>query len=49
MANDALLKPVKIGRYELPNRRGAEWARWDENTFYTPGSKGYTDYPRLDG
>ena len=30
-------------------RRGAEWARWDENTFYTPGSKGYTDYPRLDG
>ena len=30
-------------------RRGAEWARWDENTFYTPGSKGYTDYPHLDG
>ncbi len=30
-------------------RRGVGWAKWDENTFYTPGSKGYTDYPRLDG
>jgi len=23
----------------------AETARWDEDTFYTPGAKGYTDYP----
>jgi N-ethylmaleimide reductase len=30
-------------------RRGADWANWDENTFYTPGSKGYTDYPHLEG
>jgi len=30
-------------------RRGAGWAKWDENTFYTPGAKGYTDYPGLDG
>jgi len=29
-------------------RRGAEWAKWDEQTFYTPGPKGYTDYPGLD-
>ncbi|MCW8870452.1 MAG: alkene reductase [Proteobacteria bacterium] len=25
----------------------AQTARWDEDTFYTPGAKGYTDYPRL--
>lgn len=30
-------------------RREAGWARWDEKTFYTPGPKGYTDYPRLEG
>jgi len=29
-------------------RRGAEWAKWDEQTFYAPGPKGYTDYPCLD-
>jgi N-ethylmaleimide reductase len=29
-------------------RRGAQWAQWDTNTFYTPGPKGYTDYPALD-
>ena len=28
---------------------GAEWARWDEATFYTPGPHGYTDYPRISG
>jgi len=28
---------------------GAKWARWDEETFYTPGPKGYTDYPRFTG
>ena len=26
---------------------GAEWAKWDDKTFYTPGPKGYTDYSRL--
>jgi N-ethylmaleimide reductase len=26
-------------------RRGAPWAKWNEDTFYVPGSKGYTDYP----
>ena len=30
-------------------RLGAPWARWDEDTFYVPGAKGYTDYPRLEG
>ncbi len=44
MMEQALLKPIKIGPYELPNRM-----RWDENTFYVPGAKGYTDYPRLEG
>ena len=26
-------------------RRGAPLANPDESTFYTPGEKGYTDYP----
>lgn len=25
----------------------AEIADWDESTFYTPGAKGFTDYPTL--
>jgi N-ethylmaleimide reductase len=29
-------------------RRGAKWARWNKETFYTPGAEGYTDYPFLD-
>jgi N-ethylmaleimide reductase len=29
--------------------RGAQWTNWDENTFYTPGPKGYTDYAYLEG
>jgi N-ethylmaleimide reductase len=28
-------------------RTGAAWAIPDNTTFYTPGPKGYTDYPRL--
>jgi N-ethylmaleimide reductase len=28
---------------------GAKWNRWDDATFYTTGSKGYTDYPTLKG
>ena len=27
----------------------AETAPWDQSTFYTPGAKGYTDYPALNG
>lgn len=29
-------------------RQGATLADWDQDTFYTPGSKGYTDYPKLE-
>jgi N-ethylmaleimide reductase len=28
-------------------KNNLELADWDEDTFYTPGSKGYTDYPRV--
>ncbi|WP_439483777.1 alkene reductase [Cyclobacterium plantarum] len=28
-------------------RQDAPLADWDQDTFYTPGSKGYTDYPKL--
>lgn len=36
---------------DLPARfkQGAELNAWDVETFYTPGPKGYTDYPALDG
>ncbi len=36
---------------DLPARfkQGAELNAWDMETFYTPGPKGYTDYPALDG
>lgn len=27
--------------------KNAEWQLWDEKTFYTPGSGGYTDYTRI--
>ena len=27
---------------------GARWNRWDQSTFYTPGPKGYTDYPTME-
>lgn len=29
-------------------RAGAELAKWDQDTFYTPGKKGYTDYPAME-
>lgn len=34
---------------DLPERfrTDAELNAWDESTFYTPGEKGYTDYPKL--
>lgn len=35
--------PDLVERFAL----NAETARWDEDTFYTPGAKGYTDYPKL--
>jgi len=53
---DGLADAVAFGKPYISNpdlveriRQGASWAEWDENTFYTPGSKGYTDYPPLDG
>lgn len=38
-----------ISNPDLPNRfaKNAELAKWDEDTFYTSGPKGYTDYPKL--
>lgn len=40
-----------ISNPDLVERFGvkAETAPWDEKTFYTPGAKGYTDYPVLKG
>ncbi|MAL16415.1 MAG: alkene reductase [Balneola sp.] len=29
-------------------RGNSDLAEWDEDTFYTPGTKGYTDYPKLE-
>jgi N-ethylmaleimide reductase len=36
-----------ISNPDLPERfeQDASLAEWDEGTFYTPGKKGYTDYP----
>ncbi len=38
-----------ISNPDLPTRfeKNAELAEWDEDTFYVPGAKGYTDYPKL--
>ncbi|KKN11937.1 hypothetical protein LCGC14_1021480 [marine sediment metagenome] len=38
-----------ISNPDLPKRfeLNANLAQWDESTFYTPGKKGYTDYPLL--
>jgi len=38
-----------ISNPDLPERfrLNAELAPWDKDTFYTPGEKGYTDYPKL--
>lgn len=37
-----------ISNPDLPERfaQNAPLAEWDEDTFYTPGPKGYTDYPK---
>jgi N-ethylmaleimide reductase len=39
-----------ISNPDLPRRfeLDAELTRWDQDTFYTPGEKGYIDYPMLD-
>ena len=39
-----------ISNPDLPERiaENADWAEWDQNTFYTPGEKGYTDYMSLE-
>lgn len=34
--------PDLVERFE----HGLELATWDQETFYTPGAKGYTDYPK---
>ena len=38
-----------ISNPDLPKRFeiNGDITRWDKNTFYTPGEKGYTDYPLL--
>lgn len=38
-----------ISNPDLPSRfaKNAKLTEWDSDTFYTPGSKGYTDYPKL--
>ncbi|MFC3416037.1 alkene reductase [Algoriphagus hitonicola] len=39
-----------ISNPDLPERfaQNASLADWDQDTFYTPGEKGYTDYPSLE-
>ncbi len=39
-----------ISNPDLPERfkRNAKLNEWNEDTFYTPGAKGYTDYPVLE-
>jgi N-ethylmaleimide reductase len=38
-----------ISNPDLPKRfeHNSDIAQYDKNTFYTPGEKGYTDYPFL--
>jgi N-ethylmaleimide reductase len=51
---EGLADAVSFGKYFISNpdlveriRRGAPLAEPDLKTYYTPGSKGYTDYPFL--
>lgn len=46
---------VSFGKLDISNpdlverfEKHQEMAEWDEDTFYTPGHKGYTDYPKKD-
>jgi N-ethylmaleimide reductase len=50
--NQGLADLVAFGKLFISNpdlvkrfEKNAEPAPWDESTFYTPGEKGYTDYP----
>jgi N-ethylmaleimide reductase len=50
---DGLADLVAFGKLFISNpdlverfNGGMETAAWDKDTFYTPGPKGYTDYPR---
>ena len=52
---DGLADLVAFGKLFISNpdlverfAANAETARWDEDTFYTPGAKGYTDYPKYE-
>lgn len=48
---DAIVYGTKfLANPDLPERfaKNAELNNPDQSTFYTPGEKGYTDYPRLD-
>ncbi|MDA3838820.1 MAG: alkene reductase [Candidatus Delongbacteria bacterium] len=52
--DDGLADLVAYGKPFISNpdlverfKAGTETAAWDEDTFYTTGSKGYTDYPTL--
>lgn len=48
---DAIVYGTKfLANPDLPERfaKDAELNQPDQSTFYTPGEKGYTDYPRLD-
>jgi N-ethylmaleimide reductase len=54
--DEGLADAVAFGKAYISNpdlveriRRHAPWARWDPETFYTQGPKGYTDYPTLEG
>jgi len=54
--DEGLADAVAFGKAFIANpdlveriRRKAAWAKWDDKTFYTPGPKGYTDYPTIDG
>ena len=42
---------LAISNPDLPERiaAGADLAPWDEATFYTAGTRGYNDYPRMGG
>lgn len=53
---DGLADAVAFGKAFISNpdlveriRNRVEWSKWDDKTFYTPGHKGYTDYPSVTG
>ena len=52
--DEGVADAISFGRTFIANpdlverfRSGAELNRWDADTFYTPGPKGYVDYPTL--